>query len=499
MPNLKPRLSKAIQEAREKPVRLLSEAEQLKSLSDQLQQGLDPVRFCIERLNFHPDPWQSELLRWGGQKMILNIARQSGKSTTAAAKALHILTFRPKALVILVAPTVKQAVELRKKIDDHLAVMVDPPKATEDNKQTLEFDNGARVVLLAADQDTVRGYSAVDLIIEDESSLVPDDVFDAMEPMLLVSKGQHLLMATPNGYRGHFSKIWHDGDPEKWKKILVTAWENPRTTKEQLDEIKTEKIRLGQAWKFAQEYECSFIAAAQGLVYPYDRQGNVCAPLSLESAHGWQFSLGIDYGVTDSTAFVVLGWKRHDPVLYVVESFKKTGLTPTEAAQIALSLTKKYPFARMVGDSGGLGKGYIEEARRRFRLPLEAAEKNNKRGFIELLVGDLKTRHLKVFHSNTELLAEWDMLPWDEEKEMPKDGYEDHLSDACLYAWRATYSYLEEARKVGPKPGSTEWLVAEAESIFEKRLAEVQKKESEWWEEESETPWAIAETATWAN
>lgn len=378
----------------------------------------------------------------------------------------------------------KQANELRRKIDDHLMNLRDPEfRPVTDNAKEIEFPNGARIVLVAADQDTVRSFSAVTMIIEDESAAVPDDVYEAMEPMLLVSDGQHILLSTPMGLQGHFARIWHDGG-DTWERYEVTVWSNPRVPQARIQAIRDEKERLGRLWKFQQEYECSFIAAAQGLVYPYDPKKNAATAMSLDAKYGWQFVLGVDYGFNDSTAYVVLGWQRDDPHVYVVESFKKRGLLAPEAAEIALALTKKYPFARMVGDSGGLGKGYIEEARRRYRLPMESAEKNNKRGYIELMASDIRAGLLKVMPNNKDLLDEWGKLPWDEEREMPMDGYEDHISDAALYAWRATYAYLEEVRRAPPKPGTREALLEEAERMLEDRIAKVTKPKTEWWDAE---------------
>lgn len=66
---------------------------------------------------------------------------------------------------------------------------------------------------------------------------------------------------------------------------------------------------------------------------------------------------------------------------------------------------------------------------------------------------------------------------------MPADGHKDHLADAALYAWRAACHFLEEVRKKKPVQGSAEAYQLEAEETFERRLAEVAKPDSDWWEE----------------
>jgi hypothetical protein len=486
MPNEKRNLDRLVRSAQQASEPTKTKEQQVESVYQRLLHKLDPVAFSVEALRFVPDDWQKKLLRSRARKIIVNVARQNGKSDTAAVKAVHMAVFNPGSLTLVVAPALPQAAELRRKIDDHLRQLKDivSVKAVTDNKRELEFDNKSRIVILAADEDTVRSYTA-DLIIEDESATVTDAVFEAMKPMLLVRRGQHILLGTPKGLKTHhFPDIWHD-EASEWEKYLVTAWDNPRVTKSDLAAMREEALRLGRLWVFQQEYECSFTAAAQGLVYPFTPGLNT-SPALVRDNRWWQYVLGIDYGFSDSTAYVVMGWQKDDPHVYVVETIEKRGLLAPEAAEIALQLTKKYPFARMVGDMGGFGKGYVEEARRRFKLPIVAAEKNNKRGYIELMASDLRAGLLKVMPGNDGLLEEWQKLPWDESREMPADGHKDHLADAALYAWRATCHYLEEIRKAKPVAGSDEAYQAEAEDIFDRHLREAVKPESDWWEEGDE-------------
>lgn len=497
MANRKPNLEKLARE-QERSSPSPATPDPFERLSRQFAHGLDPVLFATEALGFEPDPWQQQALRSGSDQIILNVSRQGGKSDTVALKALHRALFHRKSMVLIVSPSERQSTEMLRKVSDHLEKLSVRPKMLEDNKLSLEFDNKSRIVALPASGGKIRGFSAVDLLIEDEAGEVPDELFETIRPMLQVSKGQMFLMGTPKGPKGHFADIWNDHS-SGWERIRSTAWDNPRVSKEWLERERASKERMGRLFWFMQEYECAFIATGAGLVYPYDPRAHAVQRIPLDARHGWQFVLGIDYGFTDSTAFVVLGWQKDDPRVYVVESFKKKGLTPSAAAEVALGLTKRYPFARIVADAGGLGKGYVEEARRRFRLPIERADKNNKRGYIELFVGDLKSGHLGVFPGNEDLIAEWNALPWDEEREMPADGYEDHLADACLYAWRATYHYLEEIRAAGPKPGTREALDAEAEAMLDARIREVtETKDRDWWEE-GDGRWLSVEQASWMN
>ncbi len=41
-------------------------------LADDLIQAMDPVIFAKEGVGFNPDPWQAQVLRWGGKRLLLN-------------------------------------------------------------------------------------------------------------------------------------------------------------------------------------------------------------------------------------------------------------------------------------------------------------------------------------------------------------------------------------------------------------------------------------------
>jgi hypothetical protein len=223
------------------------------NLASDLKMALDPVAFAVDALGFKPDDWQARVLRWNGKRLLLNCSRQSGKSTTTAIVALHRALYVPDALVLLVSPSERQSRELFIKVVDFMHRLDVQPDLIEDNKLSLRMAHGARVVSLPGKEATIRGYSGATLIIEDESSRVPDELYYAIRPMLAVSGGQLILMSTPYGKRGHFHKEWTAGGDE-WQRIEVKATECPRITTEFLQ---SERRALGDYF-FAQEYGCEF-------------------------------------------------------------------------------------------------------------------------------------------------------------------------------------------------------------------------------------------------
>jgi hypothetical protein len=116
--------------------------------------------------------------------------------------------------------------------------------------------NGARIVSLPGDPETLRGYSAPRLIIKAECAYIGDDMQAALDPMLAVSGGRLVEMSSPAGRRGHFFENWQHG--EGAERIKITARDCPRISAEFLEQ---QRRKLGPML-FGQEYECEFIDAA---------------------------------------------------------------------------------------------------------------------------------------------------------------------------------------------------------------------------------------------
>lgn len=232
-------------------------------LRDDMLLALDPVAFS-RSIGIDPDPWQADVLRYEGKRLLLNCCRQSGKSTTTAIKALHTALYKPKSLILLASPSLRQSQELFRKVRDGLNALKDAPRLLEDNKLSLTLTNYSRIVSLPGDQATVRGYSGVTLILEDEAAQVSDEFYQAILPMLIINKGQLVCMTTPYGKRGHFFEEWTNGGDE-WKRIEITAAECPRMTAGQLEQ---QRRSMGDMF-YRQEFECQFVDTVEQ-TFSYD-------------------------------------------------------------------------------------------------------------------------------------------------------------------------------------------------------------------------------------
>jgi hypothetical protein len=284
--------------------------------------ALDPSA-VLRAQGLAPDPWQRDLLVANDRQVLLNCSRQSGKSTTVAALALHTALFRPGGLVLLLSPSRRQSGEIYRKVLDAYHALGPVVRARSETQFHLELANGARVVSLPGKEGTVRSFSGVRLLVLDEAARIPSALYRSVRPMLAVSRGRLVALSTPFGQRGWFHDEWHGDGP--WKKVRVTWRDCPRITP---DFIAEEERALGPEW-VGQEYECSFVSM-HGLVYP-DFAAAVVEPWP--DPAGRRVG-GIDFGWRNPFA-AVWGVLDRDDVLWI-EGERYLSQTPLHEHAVAL-------------------------------------------------------------------------------------------------------------------------------------------------------------------
>lgn len=254
------------------------------TLALDLARALDPVQFA-RATGFDPDPWQRDLLRSDARQTMLNCSRQSGKSTTTAVLATHEAEYHPDSLILLLSPSLRQSQELFRKVREVRAGLGDLAcPVAEESALRIELANGSRIVCLPGKEATIRGYSGVRLLVVDEASRVPDDLYQAVRPMLAVSGGRLVLLSTPFGSRGFFHHEWTEGGPT-WQRVQVKAADCPRIDPEWLA---AERAQIGDWW-YRQEYECEFVESVDQL-FSYEL---IQAALRDDVAPAWEGDGGL--------------------------------------------------------------------------------------------------------------------------------------------------------------------------------------------------------------
>jgi hypothetical protein len=379
---------------------------------------LDPAQIlCAGGLT--PDGWQRDFLLGSSRQVLLNCSRQSGKSTTVAALALHTALFNPGSLVLLLSPSLRQSAELFRKIVHFYKATKRPVAAVTQSRTQLELANQSRIVSLPGKEATVRSFSGVRLLVIDEAARVPDDLYRSVRPMLAVSQGRLVCLSTPFGKRGFFFHEWTDGDPS-WQRIQITWNDCPRITGEFIEQ---EMRSMGESW-VRQEYQCSF-EALEGLVYPDFEAGCACDqwPAPVGKAVG-----GIDFGFRNPFC-ALWGVLDGDGVLWIEhERYLRETAIQIHAAALPRNV---YFYADPAGatDSGAL----------RYAGLVVRKGINDIPAGIAAVTARLRTGRLKVHRGNcVNLLEEAKLYRYpqtvrgEDASETPIKGH-DHALDALRY------------------------------------------------------------------
>ena len=156
--------------------------------------------------------------RWANDPQRFTIAvkaAQIGYSTASAAWAVRRCLVIPKRTIIFLSRSERQSQELAHRakewLDGYHGVAADwlrvsPFGGTSTLQHEIRFPNGSRIIVLAANPDTARGYTG-DVVL-DEFAFHADAqaIFTAVYRQ--VSLGYHMrVLSTPNGQRGKFWEL----------------------------------------------------------------------------------------------------------------------------------------------------------------------------------------------------------------------------------------------------------------------------------------------------
>lgn len=251
------------------------------TLARDLAMAADPVAMARE-MGFEPYDWAKAALRSPEPRECWVVTRQGSKSTTASIMALHLALWQPRRTVLMLSPGQRQSGELFRKSLQSYRLLGRPVAPVSEAQTSLELGNGSRIVSLPGTEATVRSYSA-DLILVDEAARVPDDVWDAIRPMVAVTGGRIVLLSTPWLSEGFFYRAAVGEDPG-WRVRTVTCDQIPTISSEFLE---AELESMGRS-VFDREYRCDFMSAGAGLFTMAQLRGLVdrgfCAPYPSEEA-----------------------------------------------------------------------------------------------------------------------------------------------------------------------------------------------------------------------
>jgi hypothetical protein len=210
-----------------------------------------------------PTDWQrraAAVARAGERDVLVLASRQSGKSRLAALVGVESVVAMPGALTVICSPSLRQSREMLRKAR-RLIRGARIPLARE-NTTTLELESGSRVLCLAANEDTARGFTVDGALILDEAVWIDDAVYHALLPSTAAGRGVTVAISSAGAERGWFWRAWMSGND--WHRERIPAERVPWLRAAHLER---ERARLGPQL-FAAEYGADFMAARSGFLDP---------------------------------------------------------------------------------------------------------------------------------------------------------------------------------------------------------------------------------------
>ena len=208
---------------------------------------------------FEPDPHQLEFMDCYAQNALMLWSRQTGKTRSLATEVEHTACYDPGDIVIIAGERQGQAFEVFDRAqamhEDLLQLGELPSTRKADNE--LFYSNGSRVLALPSTVESIRGYTAK-LVIIDEAAFTDDLILGKVAPMLVTTGGRLICASTTNGARGWFYEAWQSTDGG-WVKFKALASDVKRIT---AAELARQELLLGP-FKFRQEFGLEFIDGAQ--------------------------------------------------------------------------------------------------------------------------------------------------------------------------------------------------------------------------------------------
>jgi len=324
--------------------------------------------------NIHWDPWQKEFLKVKGNK-ILCTGRQVGKSTICAKDAGDYALTHNNKTILMIAPTERQAYELFDKTINYILSkrnksIIKSPLNTNLTKTKCVLKSGTRILCLPSGTSGsgIRGYT-IHRLYADEASRIPDEVWTAVTPMLLTTAGSIIMLSTPWGKQGYFWETWEkDESFHKFHIIsekvikereICLSWSEAQQ-KAALDFLEQEKRRKTKL-QYGQEYLGLFVDDLMRLFTDELLKDRCIKRASEIRREECKYYLGVDVARSggDETVFSIVE-KTPDNKLIQKQNIIAVNNMITETAREIIHLNRKWRFAKIYIDTGGMGVGVFD-------------------------------------------------------------------------------------------------------------------------------------------
>jgi hypothetical protein len=403
---------------------------------------------------------QADLARDPSKFKVALCGRRAGKTLAAVCDLAQGMLDTPGSANLYVALTIGSALKIFWKPFRQLNEKHKWGFKLNEATHEIRHPNGSWLVVAGgdtrADLEKYRGTPWARVRIDECGSWRPSYlhyfVEEVLEPSFMDFGGDLWLMGTPTRQAWGF---FHDACTGKLPGYSVHRWTaavNPHVDWQGFVHGKL-GLLARRGWTeentiFKREYLAIWSVDPEELVYAFNR--NRCLVDALPPhKHGYDYVVGVDYGVNNACAYSVIASPRKvGNTIYTVEVFRRHGMAPSEFADVLNELFERVRPWKIVGDLGGLGKGFWKEYTVRYTngWPILPANKQDRRGTIEIVSDMLLTGRKLSLRANEPLHSEWATLQWDEDRENTADGQDNDVSDADMYASKECPAFLQRDR-----------------------------------------------------
>ncbi len=336
--------------------------------NDQLKQCKEDIAYFAKTIvGVELWPHQLEFMTCGNRIVVVASARQIGKSTACAIKAIHT-AFSKQSKVLVVSPSLRQSSLMFATIRQYIQeAELLRGSLVDDTKTYIKLSNGSELWCLPDSPAQIRGFSKVSTVIVDEANFCSQELLRAVQYSLLtVPDSQLFMISSPWSIEHWFYRYYQDGQDKKDPTIAsfhYTYEASPLIQKDYVDRLK-EKIT-------EEEYKTEVLGEwigdedayfDYGLVESCIADYDLVDPTQVKEGVVWA---GVDWaarGRDDTVVMFVskLYLSSLDPGLrgsvFIVpyfEAYKKTNYSVVIKRIIELS--KHFHIQKMISETNGIG------------------------------------------------------------------------------------------------------------------------------------------------
>lgn len=424
---------------------------------------------------------------------VAKTSRRSGKSVSCAADLTFTANEHDDVVCLYITLSRNNAKKLVwpeiKKIVRKFALKCE----FNESELSATFSNGSIIYLSGASDRTeiekFRGLALKKVYIDECQSFpsyIAELIDDVIAPCLMDYAGSLSLIGTPAPIPvGYFEDAFNS---KQWSAHHWTFFDNPhiaiKSGKTHQEILQRELDRRGVTIEhpsIQREWYGRSVLDTDSLVFHYTPTINHFDDVHAVRDACTTFIMGVDLGFNDADAICILGFNDKSPTTYLLHEtvVKRQDLTSL-IEQIA-TLREAYGVSKIVMDTGGLGKKISEEIIRRYRIPIQPADKVRKFENIELLNDALRTGRLKAdkdsHFARDSYAVEYDLDKCTPERKVVSKRFHSDIADAVLYAFRESMAFTFSPTAPKVIEGSLEWEEAMEQAAFEhfKALEDAEK------------------------